>query len=181
MHDFTRDSACKHLHGVTKVSAKNRAKGACTARFALSQRTCTTSVQSYTQSVALAESSKRVLSCAIFLARFLGKRRAKSTVLARILHGFCFQCTSSRGPIRRIGRFAVRVRALSHRKEEPTISPEWCGAPACSKSSYLLRRVLKVTLYPARNSPLRVAELVPTSSRAKSNNSLARNKLNSDF
>ena len=46
----------KSLHGVTKVSEKKRAKEACTARFAFSQRTCTTSVQSYTQSVALAES-----------------------------------------------------------------------------------------------------------------------------
>ena len=38
-----------------------------------------------------------------------------------------------------------------------------------------------MTLHAARNVPLRVAELVPTSSRAKSNYSLARNQLNSDF
>ena len=86
-----RSRACKKF-GRTKVSEKKRAKEACTARFTFSQRTCTTSVQSYTQSVALAESSKRVLSCAISFARFLGKRRAKSTLLARILHGFRFQC-----------------------------------------------------------------------------------------
>ena len=49
------------------------------------------------------------------------------------------------------------------------------------RRKYFLRPVLKATLYAARNCSLRVAELVLTSSRAKTNNSLARNKLNSDF
>ena len=46
---------------------------------------------------------------------------------------------------------------------------------------YLLRCVLKVTTWLGRNFHLRVAELVPISSRAKSNNFVDWNKLNSDY
>ena len=46
---------------------------------------------------------------------------------------------------------------------------------------YLLRHVLKVTPGLGRNSPRTRVLMVPTSSRAKLNNSLERNKLNSDF
>ena len=48
-------------------------------------------------------------------------------------------------------------------------------------ATYLLRLVLKVTTGLGRNFHLRVAELVPISSRAKSNNFVDWNKLNSDF
>ena len=46
---------------------------------------------------------------------------------------------------------------------------------------YLLRRVLKVTTLLGRNASCRSVLMVPTSSRAKSNNIVAGNKLNSDY
>ena len=54
-------------------------------------------------------------------------------------------------------------------------------ATSISSIEYLLRHVLKVTTGLGRNFHLRVPELVPTSSRAKSNNFVDWNKLNSDF
>ena len=46
---------------------------------------------------------------------------------------------------------------------------------------YLLRLVLKVTLWLGRSFDRRSVLMVSTSSRAKSNNSVAGNKLNSDY
>ena len=55
------------------------------------------------------------------------------------------------------------------------------GREVAGDVTYLLRLVLKVTLWLGRNFHLRVAELVPISSRAKSNNFVDWNKLNSNY
>ena len=47
--------------------------------------------------------------------------------------------------------------------------------------TYLLRHVLKVTTMLGRSIDRRSVLMVPTSSRAKSNNIVAGNKLNSDY
>ena len=55
------------------------------------------------------------------------------------------------------------------------------GSSWTSSYAYLLRRVLKVTTISGRNFHFWEAELISISSRAKSNNSLERNKLKTHF